>query len=133
MGQGVAIRRLDLSASDLRAASVRAGSVRAARRMLALVLVLEGVDRTTAARQCGIDRQTLRDWVHRYNDDGLAGLDDLKATGAAPKLTDAQKNKLATLVEHGPDLDVDGVVRCQRSTYATRSRAYSAWRCTSAA
>ena len=24
-------------------------------------------DGTTAARSCGMDRQTLRDWVHRYN------------------------------------------------------------------
>ena len=46
----------------------------AARRMLALALVLEGVDRKTAAETCGMDRQTLRDWVHRYNAEGLAGL-----------------------------------------------------------
>ena len=82
--------------------------------MLALALVLDGVDRTTAARHCGMDRQTLRDWVHRYNAEGLKGLDDLKAPGAAPKLTDAQKDKLAILVEDGPDLDVDGVVRWRR-------------------
>lgn len=114
MGHAVAISRLELSASDLRAASGRAGSARAGRRMLALALVLDGVDRTTAARHCGMDRQTLRDWVHRYNADGLTGLDDLKAPGAAPKLTDAQKGELATLVEQGPDLDVDGVVRWRR-------------------
>lgn len=114
MGHAVAIKRLDLSASELRAASGRAGSVRAGRRMLALALVLDGVDRTTAARHCGMDRQTLRDWVHRYNAEGLKGLDDLKAPGAAPKLTDAQKDKLAILVEDGPDLDVDGVVRWRR-------------------
>ena len=42
--------------------------------MLALALVLEGSDRTTAANTCGMDRQTLRDWVHRYNQEGLAGL-----------------------------------------------------------
>jgi hypothetical protein len=35
--------------------------------MLALALVLEGASRTDAARLCGMDRQTLRDWVHRYN------------------------------------------------------------------
>ena len=82
--------------------------------MLALALVLDGVDRTTAARHCGMDRQTLRDWVHRYNAEGLTGLDDLKAPGAAPKLTNAQKDELATLVQQGPDLDVDGVVRWRR-------------------
>ncbi|WP_366518331.1 helix-turn-helix domain-containing protein [uncultured Paracoccus sp.] len=42
--------------------------------MLALALVMEGVDRKTAAESCGMDRQTLRDWVHRYISEGLAGL-----------------------------------------------------------
>ena len=40
--------------------------------MLAIALVLEGVDRKTAAETCGMDRQSLRDWVHRYNAEGLA-------------------------------------------------------------
>jgi transposase len=39
--------------------------------MLALALVMEGESRETAARQCGMDRQTLRDWVHRYNATGV--------------------------------------------------------------
>ena len=39
-------------------------------------MVMEGSDRTTAAKTCGTERQTLRDWVHRYNADGLAGLAD---------------------------------------------------------
>ena len=47
---------------------------RAARRMLAIALVLEGKDRKTAAETCGMDRQTLCAWVHRYNAEGLAGL-----------------------------------------------------------
>ena len=50
----------------------------AARRILALALMLDGVDRKTAAETCGMDRQTLRDWVHRYNAAGLAGLRNLK-------------------------------------------------------
>ena len=42
----------------------------------------EGVDRTTAAKSCGMDRQTLRDWVHRYNAEGVAGLLDRSARQA---------------------------------------------------
>ena len=71
--------------------------------MLALALVLEGSDRTTAANTCGRDRQTLRDWVHRYNQDGLAGLRKRAPPGAQAKLTEAQKMELARLVEAGPD------------------------------
>ena len=111
---GVAITRRDLSAEALRAASSTAPSIPAARRMLALALVLEGADRTTAARACGMDRQTLRDWVHRYNAEGLAGLSDRKAPGRAAKLTPGQKQALAALVEAGPDVDRDGVVRWRR-------------------
>jgi len=35
--------------------------------------VLDGLDRKMAAETCGMNRQTLRDWVHRYNAEGLAG------------------------------------------------------------
>ena len=58
----VAITRTDLTARELRAAASRAKDAKAARRMLAIALVLEGVDRKTAAESCGMDRQTLRDW-----------------------------------------------------------------------
>jgi transposase len=111
---GIAITRTDLSAGELRAASSKAPTVPAARRMLALALVLDGADRTTAARSCGMDRQTLRDWVHRYNTEGLAGLSDRKAPGRAAKLTPEQKQQMAALVEAGPDIDQDGVVRWRR-------------------
>ena len=67
----VAITRLELSAGDLRQEAKRCQDAAAARRMLALALVLEGHAREEAARHAGMDRQTLRDWVHRYNAEGL--------------------------------------------------------------
>jgi len=70
----VAVTRRDLSAAELRREAARSRDPRAARRMLAIALVLEGRTRTEAAETCGMDRQTLRDWVHRYNDEGLTGL-----------------------------------------------------------
>jgi len=114
MAAAVAITRLDLSASALRAAAGKEKNAAAARRMLALAMVLEGCDRTTAANTCGMDRQTLRDWVHRYNAEGLAGLRDRTAPGAKPRLTAAQKMELAKLVEAGPDRALHGVVRWRR-------------------
>ena len=57
---GIAITRRELTASELRAAASKTRDARAARRMLAIALVLEGIDRTTAAATCGMDRQTLR-------------------------------------------------------------------------
>ncbi len=76
MAGAIAITRREMTAAELRAASGKAKSARAARRMLAIALVLEGVDRKTAAETCGMDRQSLRDWVHRTNAEGLAGLEN---------------------------------------------------------
>ena len=76
--------------------------------------MLDGVDRKTAAETCGMDRQTLRDWMHRYNAAGLAGLRNLKSPGAGSKPTTRQQAELAELVEAGPDPAVHGVVRWRR-------------------
>src|SRR5450756_71888 len=114
MGGAVRILRLDLTAKDLRAAAGREKDGSAARRMLALAMVLDGVDRKSAAESCGMDRQTLRDWVHRYNAEGLGGLHDLKTPGPKPKLTAEQQAELARLVEAGPDPARHGVVRWRR-------------------
>jgi hypothetical protein len=64
----VAITRFDMSAAELREAATRTQDTKAARRMLAIALVLEGWSREAAAEACAMDRQTLRDWVHRYNE-----------------------------------------------------------------
>jgi transposase len=114
MGKAVEVTRLDLTPAELRAAATRTKGVSAARRMLCLAMVLEGSDRTTAAETCGMDRQTLRDWVHRYNAEGLPGLYDRKRLGARPKLTAEQRAALAAMVEAGPDPAVHGVVRWRR-------------------
>ena len=74
MRVAVAITRTDSDATGLRLSAKRCRDASAARRMLALALVLEGASRADAARSCGMDRQTLRDWVHRYNAEGLDGL-----------------------------------------------------------
>lgn len=82
--------------------------------MLALALVLEGSARTEAARQCGMDRQTLRDWVHRYNEAGLGGLSDRPPPGAKPRLTPEQNAAVARLVADGPTIAEHGVIRWRR-------------------
>ena len=108
----VSITREDLTAADLRREAGRSRDAAAARRMLAIALVLEGESRSDAARQCGMDRQTLRDWVHRYNAEGLAGLSDrAHGGGARPSLSTEQHAELAAWLRTGPDLEEDGVVR----------------------
>lgn len=110
----VLITRLDLSSGDARRAAARMKDAKAARRLLAIALVMEGTDRTHAARACGMDRQTLRDWVHRYNAEGVAGLSDRRPAGRASRLSAEQGQALARLLEAGPDPKSDGVVRWRR-------------------
>ena len=107
----VAITREGLSAADLRREAARSRDANAARRMLAIALVLDGRSRGDAAEACGMDRRTLRDWVHRYNEDGVAGLRSRPCPGRAPLLTPEQKAELRALVVAGPDPERDKVVR----------------------
>ena len=101
-----------LSAADLREAAARTQDAKAARRMLAIALLLEGWSREAAAEACAMDRQTLRDWVHRYNEFGLDGLSNRRRrNGPSPCLSGEQQAEVADWVEQGPDLERDGVVR----------------------
>jgi transposase len=111
IGMAISITRDEHSADDLRRAAARAREAGAARRMLALALVMEGWSRSAAAESCGMDRQTLRDWVHRYNAEGLEGLYDRDHPGRPSRLTASQQEAVARIVEAGPDLAADGVVR----------------------
>ena len=107
----LSITREDHTPADLRSEASRTRDGSSARRMLALALVLEGRSRTEAARSCGMDRQTLRDWVHRYNAEGIAGLTDAPRGGRPPALSSEQMAELRGLVLAGPDPARDGVVR----------------------
>ena len=107
----VAVTRDDLDSAGLRAAAAGTSDAKQARRLLALALVLDGHPRLFAAQAGGMDRQTLRDWVHRYNAHGVEGLRDTRNKGRAPALTGEQMQALEKLVLAGPDLAEDGVVR----------------------
>ena len=116
----IAITRTDLTAAELRAAAGKTRDAQATRRMLAVALALEGVDRKTAAETCGMDRQTLRDWVHRYNAEGLAGLSNRRGAARSRRLDAGQVAELVLWLEAGPDPAVDGVVRWRRQDLQRR-------------
>jgi transposase len=107
----IEITHQDLSISQLRAEAARTADAKQARRILAIAMVLDGHSRLVAAQASGMDRQTLRDWVHRYNADGLTGLADRPRPGRQPRLTEAQRGEVAEWVESGPNLKTDGVGR----------------------
>ena len=74
MGAAVKISRRDHAAAALRGVAAKSQDGAQVRRLLALAPILEGHPRRTAAERSGMDRQPLRDRVHRYNDEGVAGL-----------------------------------------------------------
>lgn len=112
----IEVTRLELGPAELRGRASVSRDARASRRMLAIALVLEGRSRTEAAEVCGMDRQTLRDWVHRYNAEGLAGLHDrCGAIGRKRRLTAEQEAQVEAWVESGPDpAQHGGLVRWRR-------------------
>ena len=104
----------DLTAAELRAAAVAAKDANQARRLLALAAVRDGRSRSEAAQAGGMDRQTLRDWVHAYNEGGVAALVNATSPGRPSKLRAEHRAEIKRLVEAGPDVATDGLVRWRR-------------------
>jgi len=113
MGSAVKLRE-DYSADELRCLARASKDVRQSSRLLSLAAVVDGMSRADAARIGGMDRQTLRDWVHRFNTSGPEGLLDQWSAGPPSRLSCEQQAELAAIVEKGPDRAIDGVVRWRR-------------------
>ena len=111
MVKAIAITRLDRSAAELRDLAVRTEDSDVVRRLLAIALLLDGWPRGETATANGMDRQTLCDWVHRYNAAGVAGLTTSPRCGRPPALNEAQMAELKEMIIQGPDPETDGVVR----------------------
>jgi len=110
MGAEVAITLLEHTASDLRQLA-RHNKGRVACRILAIAHIMDGASQSEAAQLCGMERQTLRDWVHRYNAQGIAGLSSRTGPGWPCALSTEQMAQLKALVVAGPDPPKHGVVR----------------------
>src|SRR5271167_3280976 len=110
MGQAIAVRT-DFTAGEVRQFAKRAQDAAQARRLLAIAAVLDGASREGAAKIGGMDRQTLRDWVIRFNQQGPDGLINIPSSGVPPKLGKKHRAFLVRLVEEGPIPAIHGVVR----------------------
>ena len=110
MGTAIAVRS-DYTSQELRGLAVRVKDAAQARRLLAIAAVLDGNSRAESAKIGGMDRQTLRDWVIRFNEQGWDGLVNRPSPGGPSKLTDAHRAFLSRIVEEGPIPAVHGVVR----------------------
>src|SRR3982074_873589 len=110
MGQAIAVRR-DYTSGKLRRLAQRTKNAAQTCGLLAIAAVLDGASREEAAKIGGMDRQTLRDWVIRFNEQGRDGLINIPSPGVPPKLDGRHRALLARLVEEGPIPAVHGVVR----------------------
>ena len=100
--------RKDRTPTVLRKLAKDEADARIARRLLAIANALDGMSRADAATCAGMDRQTLRDWVIRYNEHGVAGLSDNWNGGRPPILTPEEQAELLAIVMAGPDPEKDG-------------------------
>jgi transposase len=100
--------------TELRHLAAASKDANQSRRLLSIAAALDGMSRADAAKIGGMDRQTLRDWVHRFNERGPEGLKDGWCRDKPRRLSDAQQAEFAEIVETGPDRLVHGVVRWRR-------------------
>jgi transposase len=101
--------RKDRTPEVLRKLAKAESDPRVARRLLAIANALSGMSRKQAAEAAGMDRQTLRDWVLRYNAHGLDGLCDCWSEGRPPRLAPHEQAELMRIVLAGPDPEADGL------------------------
>ena len=81
MGRAIAVR-MDYTSGRLRRLGQRTKNAAQTCRLLAIAAVLDGASREAAAKIGGMDRQTLRDWVIRFNEQGPDGLINIPSPGA---------------------------------------------------
>ena len=110
MSRAIAVRT-DYTADEVSDFAKRAKDSGQARRLLAIAAVLEGASRAEAAKIGGMDRQTLRDWVIRFNEQGPDGLINIASPGGPSKLNETHRAFLARIVDEGPIPAIHGVVR----------------------
>jgi len=98
---GIEVRQ-DMTAAVLRKKARIEKNGRVAARILGIANILDGMDRRAAARAAGMDRQTLCDWVHRYNEGGLAGLGNRPQGRPQRRLSKEQEREIEALVSKAP-------------------------------
>ena len=103
--------RSDFTAAQMRAAARKTKDGPQARRLLALATIYDGGTRGEAAKVGGVTLQIVRDWVLRFNADGVTGVIDCKAPGQPSRLDATHRAALVGQIESRPIPAVHGVMR----------------------
>ena len=107
----IPIRNHDHTAEELEQIARNCKEPRWAQRLRAVAMVVRGAQRWEAAEAHGVDVQTLRDWVERYNDEGPEGLRMPPAGGRPCRLGACEPDQLRARVEAGPEAEADAPSR----------------------
>ena len=107
MPTGIEVTNTEHTADEIGELARKCKNRAEARRLRAIARVMNGAqNRGEIARQAKVDRQTLCDWVNRYNAMGLAGLKDKRGRGCPSRLNEAQRAEVGRWLEEGPETGV---------------------------
>ena len=115
--------RTDRDPAELRRLARRERDGRVSARLLALANALDGMPREEAARLAGMTGQTLGDWVHRYNEEGVEGLRDRPRPGRPCALDEGQPGGAQGAGPQGPEARAGRLRRLARPRPVRAGRA----------
>lgn len=74
----------------------------AAKRMRIVILAAKGWTAPAIGMAVGLSRRVVQDWVYRFNEKGLAGLQDERGRSQRPALSEEQKERVRVRLDAGP-------------------------------
>jgi transposase len=92
---------LYLTTTELKHAFRKEQDARLATRIRAVYLALMGKAAPEIATLLGFSRRTIQNWIHAYNKQGLAGLNDHRGRGLQCRLNEQQIQWLRQRIEEG--------------------------------
>jgi len=92
----------DLSERDLAVRARKEADPRVRQRILAIRLIVMGRTVPQAAPVIGLKERQLRNWVHRFQAEGLEGLRDRPRPGQPKHLLSSQQEAFKARVRHPP-------------------------------
>ena len=75
---------------------------RRAKRLRIVILAMRGWPAPSIAMSTGLSRRACQDWVRRFNEAGLPGLEDRHGGGRSDPLTPEQQDRLRERLDAGP-------------------------------
>jgi transposase len=90
------------SADELQVLFRQERDVRVAKRIWIAWQARRGSTEPEITAAIGLSRRTVQTWVQRYNEEGLAGLQDRAGRGRDPILSEAQRKVVVQRMEAGP-------------------------------